>query len=282
MTTVEGLALPPCPICSGDRKRARRSRLLYGADVCRRCANQFASRRQGAFLLDLTLLYFANLGVMLLVQSTGATSSMRRPELVSTVTAMLLWVLFCLKDGSRGQSPGKWLTDVRVVNGTTMSPIDFRASFVRNLPLFVVMEIAYLLPLVAGTSVGLVGALFSNLFLLVIAGRLIKGPRWGDKMAGTKVVWVRYAHRPPFDMRGVLCGQCGYDLRGNVSGVCPECGTPVPQKRSPLDAPAAAAAEAPPPHEVSAAGTAAPSSPFDRAATLRRPPGAVAERRTTS
>jgi len=21
-----------------------------------------------------------------------------------------------------------------------------------------------------------------------------------------------------------LCGKCGYDLRGNVSGVCPECG----------------------------------------------------------
>lgn len=23
------------------------------------------------------------------------------------------------------------------------------------------------------------------------------------------------------------CGRCGYDLRGNVSGCCPECGTPV-------------------------------------------------------
>lgn len=24
-----------------------------------------------------------------------------------------------------------------------------------------------------------------------------------------------------------ICPQCGYSLRGNVSGVCPECGTPV-------------------------------------------------------
>jgi hypothetical protein len=24
-----------------------------------------------------------------------------------------------------------------------------------------------------------------------------------------------------------LCGKCGYNLTGNVSGVCPECGTPV-------------------------------------------------------
>jgi hypothetical protein len=25
------------------------------------------------------------------------------------------------------------------------------------------------------------------------------------------------------------CGKCGYDLTGNISGVCPECGTPTPQ-----------------------------------------------------
>src|SRR5579862_2394424 len=25
------------------------------------------------------------------------------------------------------------------------------------------------------------------------------------------------------------CRNCSYDLTGNVSGVCPECGTPVPQ-----------------------------------------------------
>lgn len=23
------------------------------------------------------------------------------------------------------------------------------------------------------------------------------------------------------------CSRCGYDLTGNVSGVCPECGTPI-------------------------------------------------------
>jgi hypothetical protein len=26
------------------------------------------------------------------------------------------------------------------------------------------------------------------------------------------------------------CQQCGYDLTANVSGVCPECGTPVPKQ----------------------------------------------------
>ena len=29
----------------------------------------------------------------------------------------------------------------------------------------------------------------------------------------------------------LLCRQCGYDLRGNVSGVCSECGTPAPHIR---------------------------------------------------
>ena len=31
-----------------------------------------------------------------------------------------------------------------------------------------------------------------------------------------------------------LCGHCGYNLTGNVSGVCPECGTPVPVKSETL------------------------------------------------
>lgn len=26
-----------------------------------------------------------------------------------------------------------------------------------------------------------------------------------------------------------VCSACGYDLTGNVSGICPECGTPIPE-----------------------------------------------------
>lgn len=29
------------------------------------------------------------------------------------------------------------------------------------------------------------------------------------------------------------CRSCDYDLTGNVSGICPECGTPVPDARTP-------------------------------------------------
>jgi hypothetical protein len=29
-----------------------------------------------------------------------------------------------------------------------------------------------------------------------------------------------------------ICSTCGYDLTGNVSGICPECGTPIPKELS--------------------------------------------------
>jgi hypothetical protein len=34
-------------------------------------------------------------------------------------------------------------------------------------------------------------------------------------------------------LRRGLCVNCGYDLTGNLSGTCPECGTAVPRKREP-------------------------------------------------
>ena len=40
---------------------------------------------------------------------------------------------------------------------------------------------------------------------------------------GRVVALVRSLRRSPLD-----CQHCGYSLAGNVSGVCPECGTPVP------------------------------------------------------
>ncbi len=38
--------------------------------------------------------------------------------------------------------------------------------------------------------------------------------------------WINTRTRAPV---GDRCAQCSYDLTGNVSGVCPECGTPVEQ-----------------------------------------------------
>ena len=46
-------------------------------------------------------------------------------------------------------------------------------------------------------------------------------------------LWVAYRRR---HYRGGICQECAYDLTGNVSGVCPECGTKVPF-RGPVAAP---------------------------------------------
>jgi hypothetical protein len=39
-------------------------------------------------------------------------------------------------------------------------------------------------------------------------------------------LWHRDRRRP----RPGYCRRCDYDLTGNVSGVCPECGTPIPRR----------------------------------------------------
>ena len=38
------------------------------------------------------------------------------------------------------------------------------------------------------------------------------------------LLWVRRHRRRRYRARHGLCIHCGYDLQGNVSGVCPECG----------------------------------------------------------
>jgi hypothetical protein len=48
------------------------------------------------------------------------------------------------------------------------------------------------------------------------------------------VLWAAVAYRDWFHPRRRTvppgsCQSCGYNLTGNTSGTCPECGTPVPQ-----------------------------------------------------
>lgn len=56
-------------------------------------------------------------------------------------------------------------------------------------------------------------------------------------IASPTVFLVWRNHRRP--MAG-YCGECGYNLTGNVSGRCPECGSPVPSRVSDEDQSAAA------------------------------------------
>jgi hypothetical protein len=43
-------------------------------------------------------------------------------------------------------------------------------------------------------------------------------------------VWWAIRARTKPAMNRSTCSTCGYDLTGNVSGVCPECGTAIPAK----------------------------------------------------
>ena len=53
--------------------------------------------------------------------------------------------------------------------------------------------------------------------LLILAGLLGTYPG---------IVFIRRPFRRARRLRNGWCLACGYDLQGNVSGVCPECGSP--------------------------------------------------------
>lgn len=84
-------------------------------------------------------------------------------------------LLIAAKDSLGGVSPGKALTGVRVVHQDSNLPIGIVTSLKRNWPV--------LIPIMP----------------LVMAVQLLKGPRAGDGMAHTRVVWTKYAHLPVFN-----------------------------------------------------------------------------------
>jgi hypothetical protein len=60
---------------------------------------------------------------------------------------------------------------------------------------------------------------------------------WIAGLALTAAIWLRaYRLQRAIDYENELhsgvCFQCGYNLSGNVSGICPECGMPVQSART--------------------------------------------------
>jgi uncharacterized RDD family membrane protein YckC len=192
-----------CPFCEqpmGDKRK-----LLYGHPVCRKCYFAFANRRQIAFVLDRVVWFIPMMvltfGCIAIVQAMGQKLT---PDVVRAVD-MLQWptyIVFLVKDGFWGYSPGKWVCGVQTIDKKTREPAGFWASLKRNLPVFI--------PIVP----------------LVIAYQLQNGKRMGDGWANTMVIWKKYEKSRVFAPEG-CCEACGYDLHGNVTGVCPECGTAV-------------------------------------------------------
>lgn len=48
----------PCPLCGSD-KYMHKPKSLYGHQVCKKCVNGFANRRQLAFVIDMIIIRMA-------------------------------------------------------------------------------------------------------------------------------------------------------------------------------------------------------------------------------
>jgi len=64
----------------------------------------------------------------------------------------------------------------------------------------------------------------------IMSGRVILPLGLPSLLCGGLTVWLFGRNRP---LPAGHCQRCGYDLRTNVSGRCPECGTPIPKETGP-------------------------------------------------
>jgi len=203
-----------CPLCD---TRPLGKYKIYGTPVCKKCYYAFANRRQLAYLIDVLIWLVPVIIINIPVQRWLLHSGLMGMELqaVALAVSTALTCLFIMKDGFNGQSPGKRLTGVQVLDQRTGQPIGFGQSFKRN-SILLLGQIPWWIGPVAGLVV-----------ILIIAVQVAKGYRIGDRFGQTRVIWKKYARLPAFSADALKCETCGYDFHGNISGVCPECGTAI-------------------------------------------------------
>lgn len=204
-------AVATCPVCLRSLRRPHKCKTLYNVKVCHKCRNGFANRRQAAYLVDAVLYtIISHLVLFAIVPLRVGPAGRAGQQTVFFVAglAVLQWLvlpfLFTMKDAFNGRSPGKLLFGVRVVDVITREPVTVGQSIKRNL----VLMIPY---------VGVIGAIIT----------MMRGQRWGDQWANCMVIWNKYEFREPFSPSPRYCRGCGYDLTGNVTGRCPECGLEI-------------------------------------------------------
>lgn len=83
------------------------------------------------------------------------------------------------------------------------------------------------IPMLVGESYGLEDIVCLPVYP-IWTGQLLTGAMWLGVVAAARALryFLRYGLSDVRRRRG-LCTRCAYDLRGNTSGVCPECGTPA-------------------------------------------------------
>ena len=95
---------PVCPLC-GDTQM-RRTRVLYGRFVCRRCWAAFNTRRQIAWLIDASLVGLLASALAKLAHFP-AGPALPFPTEADWPWYAIVSALFALKDGFGGRSVGK-------------------------------------------------------------------------------------------------------------------------------------------------------------------------------
>ncbi len=224
---------PHCPIF-GYIMNPSRTKILYGIVVSDRARDRFALRRQFAFALDIVLAntILAAIGIMAAICGWVDTSNPSNHTIIliyTLINLLVMFLIFPLKDGFSGYSPGKWLMGVRVYDVRTSKPIRFAQSFLRNLPIqgALVMASIPILFLPADNSdiidmwhsIRVLPAYLPLLIYIVFGLQLLKGNRFGDAWAHTKVIWEKYSDRLPFKMPGTLQSENSrYDAVGQIPG----------------------------------------------------------------
>lgn len=262
-------AMDFCTVCQSFRTLHWPRDRLYGVPACRRCRAGLAVRRYGAFALDFAWLAILEFVTVRLIVSAGEAqarhgqqSSMDAFSLLlyawwgghgirtsmsppvplawqlTAQAASIAWLMaFAARDGLSVRSPGKHLFELRVVRLAPMAArIRLRDSVMRQLPVVVPWMIASVAKGLARVNpsampIAILAGAAALVSTLILAIQLAHGPRRGDARARTCVIW---AHRIDWLLRatsGLHCARCGYNLQGNVSGICPECGTAVERRR---------------------------------------------------
>lgn len=195
-----------CPLCYAPTN-LRDAADLDGTSVCARCHRAYFLRRVAAFHIDLIVFGALSLGLCTVL---GPSLDLSRTT-SEVIAFVLIQPLLALRDSIQGVSPGKLLTGLQAIDKRMHAPVGPGGSLRRNWP--------YLLPGV--------WPVLANMFAFEV---FYHGRRTWERESHTRVIWLAHAHQPPFSMHETECPHCGYDLTGNISGRCPECGQRIPPR----------------------------------------------------
>jgi len=168
-----------CPLCGYTKIMKKANfQLLYGQKVCKKCYYSFVLRRIVAFVVDITLWYTCFRGLAAVAGDSNF------------YFFCLFLILFCMKDGFAGHSPGKALLGLQTIRADSGQAAGFGASFKRNLPLLIPF-----MPFLV--SLQLLDVFVNEMPTLLPRGTG-EGFRMGDEWAKTRVIWKKYRSDPIF------------------------------------------------------------------------------------